>query len=161
MIASVLAKQYHFTAYVIGANLQGMSEEQALTCPPGGGSCANWVLGHILSARNGVHHLLGLEAAFPPAKAARYARGTAPVTPADPGEPLADLLAAFQASQQKVAAALPGLSPQQLAREMAMPDPLKEGPVGAHLGLLLFHESYHAGQLGVLRRLAGIPGAVA
>lgn len=160
MITAILAKQYGFNGRTVLMNLDGFTEQQALSRPPGGGSCANWVLGHILSSRNGVHRLLDLEPALAAADAARYVRGSAVVTAADPGLPLADLSEAFQASQERVVAAIPALGIQQLDRQVAMPAPLGDGPVGVHLGFLSFHESYHAGQLGILRRLAGLPGAI-
>ena len=160
MINSVLAKQYHFCVFTIGKNLEGMTEEQALQSSPGGGNCANWVLGHILSTRNAIHRLLGLDPALTASQAERYTRGSDPVTAEQPGLSLAEMQAAIATSQEAVSAAIPKLGPDQLSRVVTLPDPLGEGTIAEHLGLLIFHESYHAGQLGVLRRLAGRAGAI-
>lgn len=161
MITGVLAKQFRFTSHVVGLNLEGMTEEQALACPPRGGSSANWILGHILTGRNGVHFLLGLEPALSRGSAAPYERGNASGDAGNSGIPLADLLTLFFASAEKIAAAIPDLAPEQLARVVDLPPPLGRCTVAEGLGLLQFHEAYHAGQLGVLRRLAGLPGAIA
>ncbi|MBU2502736.1 DinB family protein [bacterium] len=161
MVTGVLARQFRFTAHVVGVNLEGMTQDQALVHPPTGGSSASWILGHILTGRNGVHFLLGLEPALSREAAAPYERGSASGDAGNPGIPLADLLALFHASQEKIAAAIPDLVPEQLASVVDLPPPLGRCTVAEGLGLLQFHEAYHAGQLGVLRRLAGLPGAIA
>ncbi len=161
MITGVLAKQFRFTSHVVGLNLEGMTEEQALACPPRGGSSANWILGHILTGRNGVHFLLGLEPALSHDQAVPYQRGSATTHLSRPALSLAELLAAFTASRDRVAAAIGTLTEDRLAQVVDLPPPLGRCTVAEGLGLLQFHEAYHAGQLGVLRRLAGLPGAIA
>ena len=40
-------------------------------------------------------------------------------------------------------------------------EPLEKDTLGWRLAFLQFHEAYHAGQLGLLRRLLGKDGAIA
>lgn len=159
MLPAVLTKQYAMNGRTIAKNVEGMSEDQALVRAPGG-SCALWVLGHILASRNGVHALLKLPPALPDATAAPFKRGAPADGLAGTGTSLSDLQAAWRSSQAALEEALPRLTAGDLERRLTMPAPLGEGAVAEHLGFLSFHESYHAGQLGILRRLAGLPGAI-
>jgi len=43
--AALLAHQLRVVHLVVAQNLEGMSAEDALLQPPGGGNCANWILG--------------------------------------------------------------------------------------------------------------------
>src|SRR5208337_2223008 len=66
-------------------------------------------------------------------------------------------------SQQQLIAALAAISEETLS--LPVPEALRRPPltgtVGEALARLAFHEGYHNGQIGLLRRLAGKPGAIA
>ncbi len=65
-----------------------------------------------------------------------------------------EILAAFDDSQDTILAALERTTEADLAASHA-----KE-TVGQRLAFLQFHEAYHIGQIGLLRRLLGKPGAI-
>lgn len=154
-----LALQLRYTHGVVNRNLEGLTEDDARRLPPEGGSSANWVLGHVVHARNGMLAMMGRDPVLDPDVAARYARGSAP---GDEPASLSDLLAAFNAAQEGLLAALPDLSETvQNAPAPFSPTRNPDETVGSLLAGLLFHEAYHAGQLGVLRRRSGRPGAIA
>lgn len=158
-LAATLVLQLRYTHGVVNRNLDGLDEDQARALPPEGGSSANWVLGHLVHARNGMLAMLGRGPVLDPDVAEAYARGSRPG--AEPAA-LADLLAAFDAAQEPLLEALPAAGADVLDRPAPFsPRNDPDETVGSLLAGLLFHEAYHAGQLGVLRRRAGHPGAIA
>jgi hypothetical protein len=160
-VARVLAIQFNYTAWVITANLKGLSDADALRQPAPAGNCANWVAGHIVHARAGTLALVGAEPPFAAGKYARYDRGSSPVTAGGDAAALAEIVADLAATQEPLLAALPGLTDDALAAKAPFsPGDDANETVGSLLVGLAFHEAYHAGQLGVLRRLGGHEGAV-
>jgi hypothetical protein len=159
-IPALLAKQFAFSHLVIDRNTDGVTHAESLLRPEAGGNCMNWIVGHILVSRNAILRLVGAGAALDDAKCAPYRRGAAPLS-ADGDGALAfeTLLDRLRSSQETLLERLPELTPEALAREVDGPTGGRETVAGA-LTLLHFHESYHAGQLGILRRLAGKEGAL-
>lgn len=160
-VAAAMAIQFGYTAWVIQANLKGVSDEDALLQPAPAGNCLNWVAGHIAHSRAGTLALVGAEPPFPADKYARYDRGSAPVTGGDDAAPLRDIIDDIAAAQEPLLAALPGLTDEMLAAKAPFsPGNKEQETVGSLLVGLAFHEAYHAGQLGVLRRMSGHEGVV-
>jgi hypothetical protein len=160
MISDTLAKQFELSAYTLAQNLEGLDHEDSLARPAGGGNCINWVLGHLVATRNSVHALLGLEPALAADVAAVYGRGAdGDVTG---GLELPALRAAYEGSQARLGPALAALGDAGLARGAGEPSPITgSNVIGVNLAALAFHEAYHAGQVGSLRRLAaGRAGAL-
>jgi uncharacterized damage-inducible protein DinB len=154
-VASLLV-QYRFAYSALERNLDGISEGECLASPETGGNSINWIVGHLLSSRNGVHALLGLNPAWPESLGASdpYKRG-ATEFPRDRAVPLTDLCSALRQSQTAVLAALEQISPERLAERAS-----ETMTVAERLAFLGFHESYHVGQTGVLRRVLGKAGAI-
>ena len=75
---------------------------------------------------------------------------------------MARLQSALEESQKKLVPALQGMSDDALAADV--PQKFKRPPlmgsVGDALARLCYHEGYHNGQIGILRRLAGKEGAI-
>ncbi len=46
---------------VLKKNLDGVTHEESLIQPEGGGNCLNWVLGHIVATRDNAIRLLNQE----------------------------------------------------------------------------------------------------
>ncbi|MCB9896484.1 MAG: DinB family protein [Planctomycetes bacterium] len=161
MIRQALAKQLAFTRRVIEMNLAGMTQEQSLRRPAQGGSSPNWVLGHILGARVTLHELLGLRPEWDAASAASYARGSTPPDAAA-ALPLERMLDDLGRSQAAVLPALEAVDDARLAEDAGAPSdsPLAGCSRAEALAAMVFHEAYHAGQLGVLRHAAGLDGAL-
>lgn len=151
-----------FNSFVITKNLDGISQEDSLIAPEGGGSCVNWVAGHILSARNGALRLLGEETIGSEEELAPYKRGASPIS-ADTALPIERIVNDLAEAGTRIAAGLERVTEESLAKQT----PFEVIPgggemtVGQSLVGLEFHEAYHAGQLGILRRVAGKPGAIA
>ena len=155
MTGSELANMYEFSYGAIKRNLEDLSNEESLFQPPGAGNCLNWVLGHVVTARNTVLTLAGGNAIVNDEAAPHYRRGSAPLRPGDSVPDIATLQGWLAGSQQQLIPALVALPEEKLRRPV--PEPLRRPPltgtVGDALARLAAHESYHNGQIGLLRRL--------
>ncbi len=163
MTGNDLASMYEFSYLAINRNLNELNHEDTVFIPEPSGNCINWVLGHIVSARGMV--LLLTDAGQPiltQEESASYQRGSAAMKPGDQAMQLAQLKSAFEDSQKKLVPALQSLSQEALAAPV--PEKYKRPPltgsVGDALVRLCYHEGYHNGQIGLLRRLAGKEGAI-
>ena len=125
----------------------GLTHAESLLQPPFPGlNCLNWNVGHIAAFRDRLLAILGAEPTLDPAIAARYGAGSAPVLGAEPGiAQLPELLAAIGTAQERLHAALPGLTPERAA------ETLERGQFTMTIGewcfFLVRHEGYHIGQL--------------
>lgn len=157
MIQSLLERQLTFTHGTIHLNLDGVDPVRALERPVAGASSPRWVLGHVLVTRNRMLELLGAPPATSPELVETFRRGSAP-GPGGPG--LTELLERLDGSQRVLLEALRAAGPELLEREVpGLFSPQPERAVD-QLAALVFHEAYHAGQLGLLRRGLGLPPAI-
>jgi hypothetical protein len=147
---------------VVRMNTEGLTQEDSLVQPQPAGNCVNFVVGHLLWVHDQALGMLGQPPALGGERLARYARGSAPLT--DPAEAMdiGELLAAWDTASERFIAGLGELTPEMLERPMPGPDSRGEltETMRSLLGTILFHQAYHAGQTGVLRRIAGKPGAI-
>lgn len=145
---------------VVGMNLDGVTQEESLVQPREHGNCANWVLGHLAYTYNRTLPLLGQEPVTNP-DLARYERGSPPIVDASEALDIGELLAAWNAVADCMDAGLAQLDPDTL--ETAAPFSPSNNPnetVRSLISTVLFHQAYHAGQTGLLRRIAGKDGAI-
>ena len=152
MAAQKLIQSFGITTWLIQAQAEGLSHEQMLLQPPFRGNCFNWVLGHILINRDKVLLLLGEEPLFTQAEAARYKRGSDPVVGSETAVHSQRLLEAVKTSQSKIEAGLATASAEAMA---VIVDVEQNLTVLDRLEGLHWHETYHTGQLELLRQLAG------
>jgi len=120
------------------------------------GHDARWLAGHLATYRRRALALLGATVEPLPWEAA-FVRGKgAADLPADldPGA----VVAAFHAAQADMVGRWDGLDEAALARPTGRRLPDGSEDVRGAIRFLAWHETYHLGQLGLLRRLAGKPG---
>jgi uncharacterized damage-inducible protein DinB len=154
-----LATQLGITQRTIKKNLEEVSHEESLVRPQPGGNSANWVLGHILASRSGLLKNLGEQPLLDEAAVQQYRRGSDGNVP-NP-VPLADLIAALDRSQPAIIAAMKRIPDAALAAKSPFASPAgAEATLAEALAGMVFHESYHVGQLGLLRRVFGKKGAI-
>jgi len=153
MEPDALAKLYDFNVRSLKLNTEGVTHEESVRPPSAGGNSLNWVLGHIVANRNGILELVGEPPVWSDEVAAPYERGS---TPLEPGaaQPLDRILGDLDRAQAQLVRRLGELSPTDLAAQRG------NSTLGSQLAFLQFHEAYHAGQVGLLRRLLGKPGAI-
>lgn len=147
---------------VVRRNLQDITNEESLAQPQPAGNCINWVLGHLVCVYNEVLPLLGQKPVVSKDSVQRYARGSSPLVGGQEATSLPELVAQFDRSAEAFDNGLASLAPEAL--DAAAPVSPRNNPnetVRSLLGLILFHQGYHAGQLGILRRMVGKQGAIA
>jgi uncharacterized damage-inducible protein DinB len=146
---------------VVRVNTAGITHEESLAQPQPDGNCLNFVVGHLVNVYDKVMPLLGQEPVLGDA-VARYERGAPALRDAAEAMPLSDLLAAFDTQSERFIAGVATLTPEALERPMPGPDSGGEltETLRSLLGTILYHQAYHSGQTGVLRRIIGKPGAI-
>ena len=137
----------NYNHYVINENFKDISQQDSLISSPAGGNCMNMVLGHIVVTRDALLEILGFEGMCDEQMNKIYAQGAPPVKK-DEAIDKDELLKMFNESQKKIIKVLP-------EKDISEDKESVKNVAG-----LSFHEAYHAGQLGVLRRIAGKEGAL-
>jgi len=162
MTGNDLAKMYEFSYGALNRNLQELSHEDSLVLPDAGGNCLNWVLGHLVVARNTILMIAGAAPVLTGEQLSAYQRGSHPEG-TDGFVDLATLRGLLDDTQRQLIPALATLSEEAL--NGAVPEEHRRPPLTSSVGDALirlhYHEGYHNGQIGLLRRLAGKPGAIA
>jgi len=154
MSVQALQMLYGINQHALEVNTKDLTHEDSLVQPPRGGNCLNWVAGHIVANRNHILELLDEEPIWGQADYERYKRGSAPVKGAKGAKRFEEIMADFAKSQERIRAGLGRLKDEDLARKKG------DETVGQSLHFLQFHEAYHVGQAGLLRRIAGKEGAI-
>jgi uncharacterized damage-inducible protein DinB len=136
-------------------NLEGITHEESLISPSTGGNCLNWVLGHMVSARNRLMTQLGIPPVWQIDLAFHYSGHEEAAWTPDKAVDLRTLKTDLARSQQELMGALDQLGPSALEATDEQGRTL-----GDALTVFTFHEAYHGGQVAFLRRLLGKPGVI-
>lgn len=115
-----------------------------------------WIVGHLATYRHRALALLGQAIAAPAWEAVfTRGRGTSDI-PANLD--VQEVISAFTAAQAALAGRWGALTAEDLVKPTGRRLPDGSEDVGGAIRFLAWHETYHLGQLGLLRRLAGKPG---
>lgn len=140
------------TQEVVAAAVATITHEESLRPLGESANGMNWVLGHLVHVNDAILSLLGADRALPADVTARYAPGSEPVSAAT-AHPFGELRDALLAQTARLDAAWESATPGRL---QAPPPPGLAEPTLYHfLRFLTFHQAYHAGQCGLLRRQLG------
>lgn len=154
MNPDILKQLFEYNKYCIEVNTEGLTQADSLIQPQPAGNCLNWTLGHIVASRQGILALLQQPQNWDKRDSARYTRGSQPIVHADGAFTLERLLTDFQCSQDGVLRGLSKLTQHDFDKQ------LDQKTLGEKVSFLYFHETYHVGQVGLLRRMAGKPGVI-
>ncbi len=136
-------------------NGAGLTPELAAKRPANGVASAAWIVGHLVMTRQRILKLLGASLPEDPAWGQHYARG-------GPGASAhldwAGLVEAFRATDLDLKKAFQALADWD--RPTLNPALGTEQPLEQVLAFLYMHECYHLGQIGIIRKLHGLPGAL-
>ncbi len=151
---------FHAANSVLHANVDGLTHSESLVTPEPAGNSLNWVVGHLVATYNRFLPAIGGAAVWSDEQSAAYRRGSSLLDPAD-ALPFEEIMEAFRAAHAAVVERVAELEPQQLAA----PAPYSPGnnpdeTIASLATVLAFHQSYHVGQTGMLRRIAGHDGAI-
>jgi uncharacterized damage-inducible protein DinB len=161
MHAKTIAHQFGLCSYVLEKNLEGVSPEESLTNPQSGGSCLNWVLGHLTRSRNQALELFGQKPMFPNEEFDAYDDNGGKRFSQETAIPFEELKRRYKVLQEPLVNGLNGMSDEAMGK----PAPFSftgnpKETMETLLASFAFHESYHVGQTGILRRMVGREGAI-
>jgi hypothetical protein len=155
--SQILRQQFELIYATAELNLRHMTMEHSVIQPEPAGNPANWLLAHLIQIQNGVMWLVGQPPVWTDPRIPRVGL----VPPVDPASPFDwdAMCSSLIASRDRCLDAIASLSDEQLTE--TLPDPF--GGVTTRvelLGVLANHQPYHIGQLGLIRRLVGLPGEI-
>jgi hypothetical protein len=148
--SEVLIQAYKTNTQLTIRLIDGLSHEESLWQPPFPTNCVNWVLGHILVSRNESILLSHGAALWEDAFLNRYDSGSDPVAVGDDSiHHFEDLRKSIIASQEQLTNLLNKLSDKDLEQDYTD----ERGTRARWLCIrgLHWHETYHVGQLELLR----------
>ena len=146
------------THQVLRLNTAGITHEESLLQPAPAGNCLNWVVGHVQHVNEQLLLLLGQPAVLGVEAVQRYERGSEPLRDGADAVDFDTLLGAWDEAARRMDAGLAALTPERLAA----PAPVTGfgDSTAEMLAFTMFHQAYHTGQAGVLRRLLGKERAI-
>ncbi len=148
MSGAALKLQFRFTQHVILKGLSDVTHEESLFRPQNGGNSINWITGHILATRAQMLTVLGVEPFWNADKSHPYVSGAESV-PAEALYPLEELLETARKSLEQIDAFMDSAD---------LNAPATDGkPIAERMAFFVAHESYHAGQIHLLRRMLEKP----
>jgi uncharacterized damage-inducible protein DinB len=161
MHAKTIAYQFGLTSYVLERNVAGVSHEESLINPKPGGSCLNWVVGHLTLSRNHALQLFGQKPMYDNEELAAYVGDDNVPLTRENAISFEELKHRFKALQEPLVTCLDGMSQADMDKPAPFsPTGNPKETMGSLIASLAFHEAYHAGQTGLLRRVIGREGVV-
>lgn len=149
--------------WVIDKQLDGLTHEDSLIMPPFRANCLNWVVGHIVEHRDWMLRALDEPSLMPARLVDIYRRGSQTIQVGDEVADFSTLLDYIARSKTDIIGAMQRVTLEFLAEKpqtgILMPNH-KDKTRLERLQGLLWHETYHTGQLELLRQLAGKDDAV-
>ncbi len=149
--AEQLIRTFQSNHWIARQLLDDLSHEESLLRPGFQANCMNWVLGHIVRGRNRALEHLERPGLWDEAENSRYTTGSAPITGQD-GLHFEKLTADFDEAQADLELALSQAAGDFLAE--IIPTRFGDQPRWQAISGLAWHETYHVGQLELLRELA-------
>lgn len=137
--------------------MSGVSNEHMHTRYDERGNSLLWIAGHITTSRYGVARLIGLPDKCPFGEL--FARN-APIRSHDEYPSAKEIELAFKEMSGKLMDRFEELMPEDLEMEISEGYPLPKNDVLHAISFLAFHEAYHIGQMGLVRRLLGYDALV-
>lgn len=149
-------KQYvnhlHLMDRLIKGKTEGLDHTDSMRQLPFPGNCMNWNLGHLLVYRMEYLGLLDGTSKPDPDEFAMYGAGSEPLTDSAKAIPLETLLTRLSEASAQIIATLESTPAERFSE---IYDTEKSVTVDDRLTFyLIFHESFHVGQLEPLRELA-------
>ena len=149
-----LAEIFRLNTRLLGNCLDGLTEEQAAHRTTRTSNSASFIAAHVADSRWFILRLLGDTSTSP---LAPYLEGRRTIDDCERLPTLEETLAAWRLSDELLAACLESLSPAEVDAPLTTRLPVAEQRMSSALAFFAQHDSYHVGQLALLRREAGLP----
>lgn len=149
--------------WVIDKQTEGLSHEQSMIQPPFRANCMNWVIGHIAEHRDWMLRAIDETTLMPAKQVELYRRGSEELQAEDEVVRLETLLDYLHRSKDCLVAKIESATVEFLSEKPqhgVLFESLKEKTRIERLQGLIWHETYHVGQLELLRQLAGTDDAI-
>lgn len=134
---------FGFNETTMKLNISEITQLESLRYPVNGGNCINWILGHIILSRDLILEITGNKKLSTDAIQKKYRKGSVIFIEIENAEEISDLLNRFNESQEI------------LMKTLLKKDFRDDKETNENLTGLGFHEAYHLGQIGILRRMTG------
>ena len=134
--------------------LDGLSDEQAARRPSGATNSAAFIAAHLASSRFFLLKTLGVEERDP---LASYLDGRKGIDEIAQMPALSEIDAAWTKGAHLLRERLAALTARDLDAPSSLKFPLADGTMLGTLTFLVQHDSYHLGQLSLLRKYCGLP----
>ena len=146
---------------VVRINSEGVAHEDSVVMPTPGGNSFNWVMGHLLAIYNNLLPLLGKQKVYENGELKKYERGSPALTDTSKAMQLDELQRGWAEACARIDDGLASLPVERLTMKSPVsPTNDPNETIGSLLDTIMFHQAYHSGQLGVLRRISGKAGAI-
>jgi len=147
---------YKLNTSVFDKVLEGFQDDRQFDRPAEKANSVNWVAGHMASSRYGVANMLGVNDKCPWGDL--YDMGS-DVADISKYPSLDEIKSAWKEISAKVLKGLEDVEEEQLIKEPPWKAPGVEHSIRGSVAFMSFHESYHLGQLGYLRKIQDLEGA--
>ena len=147
-----MVEEFARNTRVLKRNLTEVNDDLALIRMENGGNSINWLLGHMMKSRLDMLKLLGVTDADLYDRLEPYRRGRENGYLDSELLPLEELVSRWDELGEHVNSALPGVNMEG--------DGGSFGTLGKAVLFYSFHEAYHIGQAGILRRAVGLEGKI-
>jgi uncharacterized damage-inducible protein DinB len=154
---SAIHSMFNANSSVFEKATAGIPDEKWLIQPGEDSNHLLFIAGHVVVHRAFVPKYLDLEWSAP--WAGLFSPGAKRVAP-DRYPSVSEIQKAWGEVSEKLMAALPKATPELAVQPVPKERPSLNGTVGGAIGLLCFHETYHVGQMGCLRKWLGFGPSV-
>lgn len=157
-IARSHAQLLTVNASLMARAVDGLSAEDLVAQPGEHGNPMLWILAHAVATRGGLLKMLGA-AWDAPSWTHTFVRGSArPAAGEYP--PVAQILATLTSTSGALQTALETVTPEQWSAPSTQRFPVPDRTLRGDLAFIVFHETYHVGQMAYVRRWLGHSGLV-
>lgn len=157
MTGEFLASMYKTSGNVFKKAVDGIPKDEWFKRPGDESNHLMFIAGHLVTSRALVLKTLQVEWSAP--WLALFSRG-AKMVETEKYPDCEEILKAWDEVSEKLALSLSSVTPEFLAQPAPPRAPGYDGKIGGTIGFLAFHETYHVGQVGYLRKWLGHGQAV-
>ena len=158
MTAIHLIHLFQFDQMTLSRLLADVTDEESLRQIGPDGKCLNWIVGHVVFARGELLSILGGEPDWYKNLMAVYGEKGVGTFTVKAAKPLPELQKLLDQSLELLSRCLSKMDAALDQPCAELPHVSEGGTVADRVGSYGCHEAYHAGQIGMLRRLLGKPG---